>query len=62
MIKAGLLYHNMRYLLKNKNAQITVKDSQSPIPEVEKNKKNTPTVMKREMIMQGNYSTSPANQ
>ena len=34
MTKAGLFYHDIRYLLKNKDAHIMVNDSHSPIPQV----------------------------
>ena len=36
--KAGLFYHNMRHLLKNKYAHILVNDSHSPIPQVQDKK------------------------
>ena len=39
MAKAGLFYHNMRQLLKNKNMYIIVSYSLSPIPQVEEQKK-----------------------
>ena len=39
MNKAGIFYHNMRNLLKNKNAQIMKNDSRSSIPQVEEEKK-----------------------
>ena len=35
MTKAGLFYHDMRHLLKNKYAYILVNDSHSPIPQVQ---------------------------
>ena len=34
MTKAGLFYHDMRHLLKNKDAHIIVNDSCSTIPQV----------------------------
>ena len=34
MTKAGLFYHNMRHLLKNKDAHIMMDDLHSPIPHV----------------------------
>ena len=34
MTKAGIFYHDMRHLLKNKDAQILVNNSHSPIPQV----------------------------
>ena len=37
--KAGIFYHDMRNLLKNKNAQIMKNDSRSSIPQVEEEKK-----------------------
>ena len=37
--KAGLFYHDMRHLLKNKDAQIMVNDSRSPMPQVKYNNK-----------------------
>ena len=37
--KAGLFYHNMRLLIKNKSAHIMVNYSRSPIPQVEEKKK-----------------------
>ena len=37
--KAGIFYHNMRNLLKNKNAQIMENNSRSSIPQVEEEKK-----------------------
>ena len=41
MSKAGLFYHNMRHLLKNKNnAHIMLNDSRLPIPQVDKKKKH----------------------
>ena len=41
MTKAGILYYDMRHILKNKkNTQITVNNSWSPIPQVEENKKH----------------------
>ena len=36
--KAGLFYHDMRHLLKNKDAHILVNDSHSPIPQVQDKK------------------------
>ena len=39
MTQAGLFYHNMRHLIKNKNTQITVNESQFPIPQMEEKKK-----------------------
>ena len=39
MTKAGLLYHDIRHLLKNKDAHIMVNDLHSPIPQVQDNKK-----------------------
>ena len=48
MTKAGLLYHNMRHLLKNNNAHTMVNDSRSPIPQVEeKMKQYTSCYVKR---------------
>ena len=48
MTKAGILYHNMRYLLKNKNAHTMVNDSRFLIPQVEqKNKQYTSGDLKR---------------
>ena len=38
MTKAGLFYHDIRYLLKNKDAHILVNDSHSPIPQVQDKK------------------------
>ena len=38
MIKADLFYHDMRHLLKNKGVHILVKDSHSPIPQVQDKK------------------------
>ena len=38
MTKAGLFYHDMRNLLKNKDAHILVNDSHSPIPQVQDKK------------------------
>ena len=39
MTKAGLLYHDIRHLLKNKDAHIMVNDSRSPIPQAKDKKK-----------------------
>ena len=39
MNKAGILYHDIRHLIKNKNLNIMVNDSRSPIPQVNKEKK-----------------------
>ena len=39
MTKSGLFYHDMRHLLKKKDAHIMVKDSHSPIPQVHDKKK-----------------------
>ena len=39
MTKVGLFYHDMRHLLKNKDAQSIVNDSHSPIPQVQKKNK-----------------------
>ena len=39
MNKASMFYHDMRHLLKNKDAHIMVNDSQSPIPQVKEKKK-----------------------
>ena len=38
MTKAGLFYHDIRYLLKNKDAHIMVNDSHSPILQVQEKK------------------------
>ena len=35
MTKAGIFYHDMRYILKNKDAHILVNDLHSPIPQVQ---------------------------
>ena len=37
--KAGLVYHNTRHLLKNKDTHIMVNDSHYPIPQVQEKKK-----------------------
>ena len=48
MTKSGLFYHDMRHLLKNKDAHIMVNDSHSPIPQVQdKNKGHTTRNIKR---------------
>ena len=39
MTKAGLLYHDINHLLKNKDAQIMVNESRSTIPQVNDKKK-----------------------
>ena len=38
MTKSGLFYHEMRHLLKKKDAHIIVNDLHSPIPQVQDNK------------------------
>ena len=38
MTKAGMFYHDMRHLIKNKESHILVNDSHSPIPQVKDNK------------------------
>ena len=39
MTKVSLFYHDMRHLLKNNNVHIMVNELRSPIPQVEKNRK-----------------------
>ena len=39
MNKDGMFYHDMRHILKNKDAHIMVNDSHSPIPQVKDKKK-----------------------
>ena len=43
MTKTGLFYHDMRHLLKNKDAHILVNDSHSPIPQVQDKKERYTT-------------------
>ena len=41
--KAGIFYYDMRHLLENKGVRILVKDSHSPIPQVQDNKERYTT-------------------